>query len=100
MEKSWAFVRKAGTLILLSAVLIWFLASFNWGLHYVGDTSINDSMLADIGKAVTGLFMPCGFGEHWELTVASITGLMAKENLLGTLAVITGMSTDEEGLPI
>lgn len=51
-EKSFAFVKKAGTLILLSAVLIWFLASFDWGLNYVGDTNINDSILADIGGAV------------------------------------------------
>lgn len=99
-EKSWSFVKKAGTIILLSAVLIWFLASFDWGLEYVGDTSINHSILADAGRVFSGLFVPCGFGEHWELSVASITGLMAKENLLGTLAVLIGSAVDEEGMPV
>lgn len=93
-EKSWSFVKKAGTIILLSAVLIWFLASFDWGMHYVGEEDLNKSILAGIGGAITGLFVPCGFGEHWELTVCSITGLMAKENLLATLSVLIGAAVD------
>ena len=100
-EKSWAFVRKAGTLILLSAVIIWVLSSFNWSFTYLGDGATTDSILASIGKALCWIFMPLGFGttETWELTVASITGLMAKENLLATLAVLIGAVTDADDLP-
>lgn len=97
-EKSWAFVRKAGTLILLSAVLIWLLSSFDWGIHYLGDNETNGSILADIGNAFTWLFVPQGFGEHWELSVASITGLMAKENLLATTAVLLDAAVDADDI--
>lgn len=97
-EKSWAFVKKAGTLILLSAVLIWLLSSFDWGLNYLGDDEIHGSILADIGNAFTWIFIPQGFGERWELSVASITGLMAKENLLATTAVLLNSVVDADDL--
>ncbi len=97
-EKSWAFVRKAGTLILLSAVIIWLLSSFDWGLVYLGDNETNDSILADIGSAFTWIFIPQGFGEHWQFSVASITGLMAKENLLATTAVLLDAATDADDI--
>lgn len=100
-EKSWSFVKKAGTFILLSCVIVWFLCSYDWGLGFIGSNETDGSMLADIGGAITNLFALQGFGNHWELTVSSITGLLAKENLLGTLAILvdpSGMATDEEGL--
>ncbi|MCQ2069970.1 MAG: ferrous iron transport protein B [archaeon] len=87
-EKSWSFVKKAGTIILLSAVIIWFLSSFDWHMNYLGDGATCDSILKDIGQAITFIFVPAGFGNHWEFSVASITGLMAKENLLSTVAVL------------
>lgn len=100
-EKSWSFVRKAGTFILLSCVIVWFLCSYDWGLEFIGSNETGGSMLADIGGAITNIFALQGFGNHWELTVSSITGLLAKENLLGTLAILvdpSGIATDEEGL--
>lgn len=96
-QKSWAFVRKAGTLILLSAVLIWALSSYDWGLNYLESNSIDGSILADVGKALNPIFAWSGFGDHWEITVASITGLLAKENLLGTLAVLLNDAGDADG---
>ena len=96
-QKSWAFVRKAGTLILLSAVLIWALSSYDWGLSYLGSNTTEGSALSDIGHALNPIFAWSGFGDHWEITVASITGLLAKENLLGTLAVLLGDPGDAEG---
>lgn len=98
IEKSWSFVKKAGTLILLSAVIIWLLSSYTWGFEYLGDSETAGSMLADIGHAVTWIFIPNGFGQVWEFSVASISGLMAKENLLATVAVLFGSSVDGEGL--
>ncbi len=93
LDRSWSFVRKAGTFILLACVAIWFLSSFGTGLTLVDD--IDDSLLAIAGKAVTGIFAPLGWGEHWEFTVATITGLLAKENLVGTFGVLFGL--DSEG---
>ncbi|MCQ2085172.1 MAG: ferrous iron transporter B, partial [archaeon] len=100
-EKSWAFVRKAGTLILLSAVIIWVMSSFDWSFRYLGDGETNGSILSDIGKALCWIFIPNGFGGNdlWELTVASITGLMAKENLLATVAVLIDAAVDAEDMP-
>lgn len=100
-EKSWSFVKKAGTFILLSCVIIWFLCSYDWGLRFIGSNETGGSMLSDVGGAITGIFALQGFGNHWELTVSSITGLLAKENLLGTLAVLvdpSGIGTGEDGL--
>lgn len=97
-EKSWAFVKKAGTLILLSAIIIWFLSSYDWSMNYLGDNAISDSMLADIGNAVTWIFLPNGFGEKWQFSVATITGLMAKENLLATVAVLLDAATDADDI--
>ncbi len=100
-EKSWAFVKKAGTFILLSAVIIWALSSYNGSFEFIGSNGTEGSILASFGEAVTNVFALQGFGNHWELTVSSITGLMAKENLLATLAVLVdpvGLVTDDDGL--
>lgn len=89
-EKGWAFVRKAGTFILLACGIVWFLSAFDWSMSMVGD--INDSMLADIGNAITWIFVPLGWGDEWQFSVGTITGLLAKENVVGTFGVLFGFS--------
>ena len=95
LDRGWAFVKKAGTLILLASVLIWFLASYNTAFEYVGDSGTTGSILESFGRAVCVIFQPLGWEDNWEFTVGSITGLMAKENLVATLATLFGV--DEEG---
>ena len=87
-ERGWSFIKRAGTIILLSSILIWFLQSFGVtaeGLRMVEDSDA--SLLAAIGGAVAFIFAPLGFGT-WQATVASITGLVAKEEVVGTMAVL------------
>ncbi len=86
LDRGWGFVKKAGTFILVACALIWFLQSFDWSLQMVDD--INNSMLADIGNAITWIFIPLGWGQEWEFTVATITGLLAKETVIGTFEVL------------
>jgi ferrous iron transport protein B len=89
-ERAWSFIRKAGTVILISAVLIWFLSNFGFtgtGFGMVED--LNDGLLAAIGGAIAWIFVPLGFGT-WEAAVATITGLVAKENVVGTMGVLYG----------
>ena len=88
LDRGWAFVRKAGTIILLASVLIWFLASYDFSFSYLGADATTDSILQSIGEAICVIFQPLGWGDHWELTVGSITGLIAKENLVGTLGTL------------
>ena len=88
LDRAWAFVKKAGSIILLSSILIWFLASYNTGLQMV---DIEDSMLAAIGGAIHALFIPLGWGDNWEFSVAAITGLVAKENLIATMGTLFGL---------
>ncbi len=94
-DRGMAFVKKAGTLILLASVLIWFLASYNTSFQYVGDSGTTGSILESFGRAVCIIFQPLGWEDNWQFTVGSITGLMAKENLVSTLATL--FSVDEEG---
>ncbi|MDR2798413.1 MAG: ferrous iron transporter B [Treponema sp.] len=89
-ERAWSFVKKAGTVILISAVGIWFLSSFgitDEGFGMVED--LNDGLLAKVAQAIAWIFAPLGFGT-WSATVATITGLVAKENVVGTLGVLYG----------
>lgn len=95
LDRGWAFVKKAGTLILLASVVIWFLASYNTAFEYVGDSGTTGSILESFGRAVCIIFQPLGWENNWEFTVGTITGLMAKENLVATLATLFGV--DEEG---
>jgi len=88
LDRGWSFVKKAGTVILIATVLIWFLASFDTGLRYLGPEGISDSILCTIGTAVCGIFAPIGWGDHWELTVGTATGLVAKENIIATFGAI------------
>ncbi|MDR3248404.1 MAG: ferrous iron transporter B [Treponema sp.] len=98
-ERGWSFIKKAGSIILVSAVLVWFLSSFGFtaeGFGMVEDLS--DGMLASIGSAIAFIFAPLGFG-RWDATVATITGLVAKENVVGTMGVLYGFAeVSEEGV--
>jgi ferrous iron transport protein B len=87
-----AFVKNAGTVIFLSASLIWFLSSFNWHMRMTVES--DQSILAQIGGAVAVFFAPLGFGS-WQATVATIQGLIAKENIVGTLGVLMGATGSE-----
>lgn len=95
-DRGWSFVKKAGTIILLASIVIWTLSSFNWGLQY-NEGRIDDSILASIGKALCPIFMPIGWGDNWELTVGTFTGLIAKENIIGTFGTLFGIEAGESG---
>lgn len=91
--RAWAFVKKAGTIIFIACALIWFLSSYNWALQPVG---IEDSILESIGSSICGIFAPLGWGD-WQATVATITGFIAKENVLGTFGTLFGLSEISDG---
>lgn len=86
-NRAWAFVKKATTIIMLSTILVWFLSSFNWTLEMVEDAG--ESMLANIGNVFAPIFAPLGWGD-WRAVVATITGLIAKENVVGTFGILYG----------
>jgi ferrous iron transport protein B len=93
-DRAKAFVKKAGTIILLATIGVWFLSSFNWGLHMA---PTEESILADIGRAIAPIFSPLGWGE-WKAAVAAFTGLIAKENVVGTFGILYGFEeVGEEG---
>ena len=89
-ERGWSFIKKAGTIILLSTILVWFLSYFGWADGSFGmltEDQIDCSILAKVGGAICWIFAPLGFG-NWQATVASITGLIAKENIVGTMGIL------------
>ena len=89
-ERGWSFIKKAGTIILLSTIFVWFTSRFGWLDGQFGmleEDQISVSILAKIGNAICWIFAPLGWG-NWQATVASITGLVAKENIVGTLGVL------------
>ena len=90
-ERGWSFIKKAGTIILLSTILVWFLSYFSvsGGLHMIGEEEMDISILAMLGRGLSWIFYPLGFG-NWQATVASITGLIAKENIVGTMGILYG----------
>ncbi len=89
-ERAWSFIKKAGTVILLSAIVLWFLQSFGFEEGSFGMVEeLDNSVLATIGRAIAWIFIPLGWGE-WESAVATITGLIAKENVVGTFGVLFG----------
>ena len=91
-ERGWSFIKKAGTIILLSTIFVWFTSYFGWvdgQFQMLSDEQIDCSILAAIGGAVDWIFAPLGWG-NWQAVVASITGLVAKENIVGTLGVLYG----------
>ena len=89
-ERGWSFIKKAGTIILLSSILLWFLQAFGWENGSFGMVEdMDNSVLASIGSAICIIFAPLGFG-NWKATVATITGLIAKENVVATFGVLYG----------
>ena len=91
-ERSWSFIKKAGTIILLSTIFVWFTTYFGFtpdGFRMLDESEIDMSILAAIGGALAWIFKPLGWG-NWQATVASITGLLAKENIVGTLGILYG----------
>ena len=88
-ERGWSFIKKAGTIILLSTILIWFLSNFGWENGVFGMVAMDNSMLAAVGNAIAWIFSPLGWGT-WQASVASITGLIAKENVVGTFGILYG----------
>ncbi|PHU41132.1 ferrous iron transporter B [Pseudobutyrivibrio ruminis] len=95
-ERGWSFIKKAGTIILLSTIVVWFCTFFgvvDGAFTMLEEDQIDHSILAGLGRCLAWIFLPLGFGD-WEATVASITGLVAKENIVGTLAIIYGAAGD------
>ena len=93
-ERGWSFIKKAGTIILLSTIFVWFTSYFGWaedGFRMLAEDELNMSILAKVGGAIAWIFKPLGWGE-WEAAVASITGLVAKENIVGTMGILYGAS--------
>ncbi len=91
-ERGWSFIKKAGTIILLSTIFVWFTTYFGWvdgTFQMLSEEQISSSILAHIGSLIAWIFAPLGWG-NWKATVASITGLVAKENIVGTLGILYG----------
>jgi len=91
-ERGWSFIKKAGTIILLSTILVWFLSRFgvaDGAFRMLAEEELDMSILARVGSVISWIFVPLGFGT-WQATVASITGLIAKENIVGTMGVLYG----------
>ena len=89
-ERGWSFIKKAGTIILLSTIFVWFTTYFGWasdGFRMLDESEIDASILAKIGGVIAWIFRPLGWG-NWQAAVASITGLVAKENIVGTLGIL------------
>lgn len=93
-ERGWSFIKKAGTIILLSTIFIWFTTYFGFtsdGFRMLSEDELDKSILAAIGGAIAWIFAPLGWG-NWQAAVASITGLVAKENIVGTMGILYGAS--------
>ncbi|MDR1276949.1 MAG: ferrous iron transport protein B [Candidatus Accumulibacter sp.] len=90
-ERSWSFMKKAGSIILLSTIFVWFASSFGWSNEGFGSVEMPNSLLARVGSAVSWIFAPLGWGE-WQPTVAALTGLIAKENVVGTFGILYGFT--------
>jgi ferrous iron transport protein B len=95
-ERGWSFIKKAGTIILLSTILVWFTTYFgtvDGQFRMLSEDEINYSILAAVGNAIAWIFAPLGWG-NWQAVVASITGLIAKENIVGTMGILYGTAGD------
>ena len=95
-ERGWSFIKKAGTIILLSTIVLWFLMGFGWeGGSFGMVEELNNSILAKIGSAIAWIFAPLGWtkaGEGWKMAVAAVTGLIAKENVVATFGMLFGFA--------
>ena len=93
-ERAWSFIKKAGTIILLSTIVLWFLMNFGWvdgSFGMLEAEQLNDSILSKIGNIIAPLFIPLGWGD-WKMAVAAVTGLIAKENVVGTFGILFGFA--------
>ena len=103
-ERGWSFIKKAGTIILLSTIVLWFLQGYGWGPDGFGAVELEDSILASIGNAIAWIFTPLGWtqgGQGWKMAVAAVTGLIAKENVVATFGVLFGFAeVAEDGAEI
>ncbi len=93
-ERGWSFIKKAGTIILLSTIILWFLMSFGWAEGAFGmleAEQLDRSILASVGSILAPVFAPLGWGD-WKMAVAAITGLIAKENVVGTFGILFGFA--------
>ena len=91
-ERGWSFIKKAGTIILMSTIVLWFLMNFGWvdgSFGMLEAEQLNDSILASIGSVIAPLFAPLGWGD-WKMAVAAVSGLIAKENVVGTFGILFG----------
>lgn len=97
-ERGWSFIKKAGTIILLSTIVLWFLMSFGWidgGFGMLEAEQLDSSILAKIGSGIAWIFTPLGWtqaGEGWKMAVAAVTGLIAKENVVATFGMLFGFA--------
>ena len=97
-ERGWSFIKKAGTIILLSTIVLWFLMSFGWtdgGFGMLEAEQLNNSILAKIGAMIAWIFAPLGWtqaGEGWKMAVAAVSGLIAKENVVATFGLLFGFA--------
>ncbi len=102
-ERGWSFIKKAGTIILLSTIVLWFMMSYGWvdgSFGALEAEQLNSSILAGIGSVIAPLFAPLGWGD-WQAAVAAVTGLIAKENVVGTFGVLYGFAeVAEDGAEI
>ena len=91
-ERGWSFIKKAGTIILLSTIVVWFTSFFGWaedGFRMLAEDELDASILARLGNCIAWIFAPVGWG-NWQAAVASVTGLVAKENIVGTMGILYG----------
>ena len=102
-ERGWSFIKKAGTIILMSTIVRWFLMNFGWvdgSFGMLEAEQLNDSILASIGSVIAPLFAPLGWGD-WKMAVAAVSGLIAKENVVGTFGILFGFGeVAEDGAEI
>ena len=102
-ERGWSFIKKAGTIILMSTIVLWFLMNLGWvdgSFGMLEAEQLNDSILASIGSVIAPLFAPLGWGD-WKMAVAAVSGLIAKENVVGTFGILFGFGeVAEDGAEI
>lgn len=102
-ERGWSFIKKAGTIILLSTVILWFLQGFGWvdgNFTMLEAQQLDSSILASIGGVIAPIFAPLGWGD-WKMAVAAVTGLIAKENVVATFGILFGYAeVAEDGVEI
>jgi ferrous iron transport protein B len=99
-ERGWSFIKKAGTIILLATIFVWFASNFGWGEDGFGMVDMDESVLAILGGIIAPIFAPLGWG-NWQAAVAALTGLIAKENVVGTFGILYGFAeVAEDGVEI